>query len=49
MMIDTKNINGFRERFSINKNGKYHGLYRSWRSNGNLYFEENFKNGVEIK
>ena len=49
MMIDIKNINGFREIFSINKNGKYHGIYRSWYSNGNLCFERNYKNGVEIK
>ena len=49
MIIDTKKINSFREKYSINKNGKYHGLYRSWYSNGNLCFEINYKNGVEIK
>ena len=45
MIIDTKNINGFRERYSINKNGKHHGLCRSWYSNGNLYLEINCNKG----
>ena len=45
MMIDIKDINGFRERYSINKNGKKYGLYRFWHLNGNLWSEANYKNG----
>ena len=44
-MIGTKNIMGSRERYSINKNGKEHGLYRFWYSNGNLFDEINYKDG----
>ena len=47
MIIDTKSIKGSRERYSINKNGKEHGLYRFWYSNGNLSHEINYKNGKE--
>ena len=47
MIIDTKNINGFRERYSINKNGKEHGFFRYWHSNGNLYLEINCKDGKQ--
>ena len=49
MIIDIKNINGFRKRYSINKNGERHGIYRSWDSNGNLCDEANYKNGIEVK
>ena len=47
MIIDIKNINGLWERYSINKNGKEHDLYRSWDSNGNLCDEANYKDGKE--
>ena len=49
MMIDIKNINGLRERFSINKNGKEHGFYRSWDSYGKLWDEINYENGIEVE
>ena len=45
MIIDFKYLKNRRLRYSVNKNGKEHGLYRSWHSNGNLYYELNYKNG----
>ena len=45
MTIDYKNSSIFRHRFSIDEDGEYNGLYRSWDSNGKLYFEINLKNG----
>lgn len=45
MIIDVSVSSQERERYIINKNGREDGIYRCWRSNGNLLFEIVFKNG----
>ena len=43
MIIDIRDSRQGRERYSVNNNEKKHGLYRYWSSNGNLWFEINYK------
>ena len=45
MIIDYKDRFNNRCRFFVDENGKYHGLYRYWYSNGKLSYEKNYKNG----
>ena len=49
MIIDYKDRINSRYRFSIDKNGKKHGLSRSWYSNGKLENKKNYKGGILIK
>ena len=43
MIIDYKDRVNFRYKFPIDENGKEHGLFHNWYSNGNLYHEINYK------
>ena len=45
MIIDFKNRVKERQRFSIDENGRYHGSYRCWYSDGKQWHEKNYKHG----